>query len=199
VTTSSDDYWDELGVTWCAIDPDIRVIKPRLEARLRRQTEWITAALVIGVPLGVAGVLLGVVTICLGFVGPWNFVTRGVAMVAISVVLTLAVCSLQPVRAVDTTSALSDMIELAIGRAQRTLSLIRAGLYSCVIAAVFGLVGSAIRAHLGIPPKMSPVVALAIVALSALVLSLYRQQIRAGLAKYGILKRALVVNGDGHA
>ena len=197
MTKSSDDYWDELGVTWCAIDPDIRVIKPRLEARLRRQSEWIAAGLVIGVPLGVAGVLLGLVTIGLGLLGPWNFVTRGIAMVAMSVILTLALWSLQPVRSIAATT-LSEMIELAIDRAQRTLSLVRAGLYSCIIAAVFGMVGTAIRTHLGNPPKMSPLVGLVILALIALVLSLYRQQIRAALAKYGTLKRALV-DGDGNA
>ncbi len=197
MTKSSDDYWDELGVTWCAIDPDIRVIKPRLEARLRRQSEWIAAGLVIGVPLGMAGVLLGLVTIGLGFLGPWNFVTRGIAMVAMSVILTLALWSLQPVRSTATTT-LSEMIELAIDRAQRTLALVRAGLYSCIIAAVFGMVGTAIRTHLGNPPKMSPLVGLVILALIALVLSLYRQQIRAGLVKYGTLKRALV-DGDGNA
>ena len=196
MTKSSDDYWDELGVIWCAIDPNIGVIKPRLEARLRRQTEWITAALVIGLPLGVAGVLLGVVTICLGFLGPWNFVTRGIAIVAMSVILTLAVWSLQPVRSVDTTGALSDMIDLAIDRAQSTLSLIRAGLYSCAIAVVFGLVGTAIRTHHGNPPKLAPIVDLAIIAVIALVLSLYGQQIRVGLAKYRALKRALAVDGE---
>ena len=197
MTKSSDDYWDDLGVTWCAIDPDIRVIKPRLEARLRRQSAWITAGLVIGVPLGVAGVLLGLVTIGLGFLGPWNFVTRGIAMVAMSVILTLALWSLQPVRSTATTT-LSEMIELAIDRAHRTLALVRAGLYSCIIAAVFGVVGTAIRTHLGNPPKMSPIVGLAILALIALVLSLYRRQIRAGIAKYGTLKRALV-DGDANA
>jgi hypothetical protein len=196
MSKSSDDYWDELGVTWCAIDPDTSAIKPRLEARLRRQTEWITAGLVIGLPLGVAGVLLGVVTICLGFLGPWNFVTRGIAILAMSVILTIAVWSLQPVRSVDATRALSQMIDLAIDRGQRTLSLIRAGLYSCVIATVFGLVGTVIRTHLGNPPKMSPVVDLVIVALLALVLGLYGRQIRTDLARYRALKRALAGDAE---
>jgi hypothetical protein len=196
MTKSPDDYWDELGVTWCAIDPNISVIRSRLEARLRRQTEWITAALVIGLPLGVAGVLLGVVTICLGFLGPWNFVTRGVAILAMSVILTLAVWSLQPVRSVDTTSALSQMIDLAIDRAHRTLSVIRAGLYACAIAAVFGLVGTAIRTHFGNPPKLSPIIDLVIVALIALAFCLYGRQIRAEGAKYRTLKRALAVDAE---
>jgi hypothetical protein len=195
MTEPPDAKWDELGVAWRAIDPNISVIKPRLEARLRRQTEWITAALVIGLPLGVAGVLLGVVTIFLGFLGPWNFVTRGIAMVAMSTILSLALWSLQPVRSIATTSALSQMIDLAIDRAQRTRSVIRAGFYSCLIAAVFGLIGTAIRTHLGNPPKMSPVIDLVIVALIALVLWLYGRQLRVELAKYAALKRALAVDG----
>jgi hypothetical protein len=196
MTESSDTKWDELGVAWRAMDPNISVIKPRLEARLRRQTKWITAGLVIGLPLGAAGVLLGVVTICLGFLGPWNFVTRGIAIVAMSAILMFALWSLQPVRSAAATSALSEMIDLAINRAQRTISLIRAGLYSCLIAAVFGLVGTAIRTHLGNPPKMSPVIDLVIVALIAFALWLYGQKIRAELAKYSALKRALAVDGD---
>src|SRR3984885_4499867 len=196
MSKSSDDYWDELGVTWCAIDPDTSAIKPRLEARLRRQTEWITAGLVIGLPVGGAGVFLGVGTICLGFLGPWNFVTRGIAILAMSVILTIAVWSLQPVRSVDATRALSQMIDPAIDRGQRTLSLIRAGLYSCVIATVFGLVGTVIRTHLGNPPKMSPIVDLVIVALLALVLGLYGRQIRPALARYRALKRALAGDAE---
>ena len=29
MTTRRDAYWDELGVAWCAINPDIDVIAPR--------------------------------------------------------------------------------------------------------------------------------------------------------------------------
>ena len=88
------------------------------------------------------------------------------------------------------------MIDLAINRARRTLSLIRACLYSCAIAAVFGLVGTAVRTHFGRPPKMSPIVDIAVVALIALALFLYRNQIRIDLAKYTTLKRALAAHGE---
>jgi len=97
MTESSDTYWDELGVAWCAIDPDVTVIASRLETRLRRQSQWITAGLVIGLPLGAAGVLLGVATIGIGLSSAaWNFVTRGIAIVAMSAMLTFAVYSLLP-------------------------------------------------------------------------------------------------------
>jgi hypothetical protein len=191
MTDSSDAYWDELGVAWCAIDPNIGVVASRLEARLRRQSRWITAGLVVGLPLGVAGALLGVATILIGLSGAWNFVTRGIAILAMSGIVTFAVWSLLSVRSGGNTRALSEMIDLAIERAQRTLGLIKAGLYTCVIAAVFGLAGTAIRTHFGRPPKMSPIIDLGIVALSALALVLYYRQIRIELDKYRSLQRAL--------
>jgi hypothetical protein len=196
MTKSSDTYWDELGVTWCAIDPNVSVIAPRLEARLRRQSRWMTAGVVIGLPMGAAGVVLGVATIGMGLLGAWNFVTRGIGIAAISTILTIAVYSLVPVISQGTTCALSEMIDLAIERAQRTLSLVRAGLYACVIAAVFGLVGTAIRTHFGRPPKMSPIVDLVVVGLIALVLFLYQRQIRGELGKYRTLKQALAVDAE---
>jgi carbon starvation protein CstA len=113
-----------------------------------------------------------------------------------SAILTFALWSLQSVRAAGYSSTLSQMIDVAIGRAQRTLALIRAGLYSCVIAAVFGLVGTAIRAHFGRPPSMSPSVDLAILALIALVLFLCHRQLRVELGKYRALRQALAVDGE---
>lgn len=197
MTKSSDAYWDELGVAWCAIDPDVTVVASRLEARLCRQSRWIRAGLVIGLPMGAAGVLLGAVTIGIGLSsGAWNFVTRGIAIVAISAMLTCALWSLRSVSAAGNSSTLSQMIDLALGRAQRTLSLIRVGLYSCVIASVFGLVGAAIRMQFGRPPRMSPVIDLAIIALVALVLVLCRRQFRVELGQYRALRRVLAVDGD---
>jgi hypothetical protein len=195
MTESPDAYWDELGVAWCAIDPNVSVIASRLEARLRRQSRWIKAGLVLGLPFGAAGVLLGVATICIGwFSGAWNFVTRGVAIVAMSAVLTFALWSLLSVRSGGITSALSEMIDLAIDRAQRTFSVVRAGLYACVIAAAFGVVGTAIRTHFGRPPRVSPIVDLVILALIALVLFLYGREIQVELGKYRTLKQALAVD-----
>jgi hypothetical protein len=196
VTKSSDAYWDELGVTWCAIEPNASVIASRLEARLRRQSRWMTSGVVIGLPLGAAGVLLGMATIGIGLFGAWNFVTRGIAILAMSAILTFALASLLQVRSGSTTGALAEMIDLAIDRAQRTLSLVRAGLYSCVIAAVFGLVGTAIRTHLGRPPKLSPIVDLVILGLIALVLFLYGRQVRVEQGKYRSLKQALAVDAE---
>jgi hypothetical protein len=197
MTQSSDANWDELGVVWRAVNPNVTVIASRLEARLSRQSQWMTAVLVIGLPLCGAGLLLGAATIGIGcFSGAWNFVTRGIAIIAMSAVLGYAVLSLQPLRSPDTTRAISELIDLAVDRAQRTLSLIRASLYACVIAAVFGLIGTAIRTHLGRPPKMSPIIDLVILALIALALFLYRRQVQFEQEKYRTLKLALAADGD---
>jgi hypothetical protein len=193
--SKSDAYWDELGIAWCAIDPDIRVITSRVEAQMRRQSRWITAGLVTGLPLGVTGVLLGAATIWGGWhSGAWSFVTRGIAITAISAILTFAVALLVPVRSRGGTPALSEMIDLTIARAQRTVSLTAAGFLACIIAAVFGLVGSAIRTRIATPPRLSPIVDLLVLGLIALVLFLYSRQIRLELQKFRSLKRALAVD-----
>jgi hypothetical protein len=197
MTKSSDAYWDELGVTWCAIELDAGVIAPRLEARLRRQSQWMAVALVIGLLFGAAGVLLGLGTIGIGVSShAWNFVTRGVAIIAISAVVMFAVWRSQAGRSLDAAQPLSQMIDLATDHAQKTLSLIGAGLYCCVIAAVFGLVGTAIRTHLGRPPKMSPIGDLVVLGLIALVFLLLRRQVRVDLGKYRALKQALAVDTE---
>jgi ABC-type multidrug transport system fused ATPase/permease subunit len=192
----SDPYWDELGVAWSAIDPNIRVTASQLEVRLRRQSQWMAAAIVVGMVLGALGLVLGLATIAMGVnSGAWNFVTRGAGIIAISAILMFAVWSLQPIRSVDATCALLQMIDLAIERARKTLSLIRAGLYSCVIAAVFGLAGTAIRAHFGRPPKLSPIVDLLILGVVALVLVLGHWRTRRELRNYLTLKQAVAVGG----
>jgi ABC-type multidrug transport system fused ATPase/permease subunit len=168
----------------------------QLEVRLHRQSQWMAAAVVIGMLVGGMGLLLGLGTIGIGrSSGAWNFVTRGVGISAISAILMFAVWSLQPIGSLDATCTLSQMIDLAIERAQKTLSLIRAGLYSCVIAAVFGLLGTAIRTHLGRPPKMSPIIDLLILGMFALVLVLCDRQTRRKLGKYRSLHEALTMDG----
>jgi hypothetical protein len=189
-----DAYWDDLGVTWSAINPDIHVITPRLQARLRQQSRWITAGLLLAVPLVAAGVLLGVVTLWSGWSsGTLNFVTRGMAILAVSFILAFSASLLLPVRSSETASALSEMIELAVRRAHRSVLLVRWGLVACGIAAVFGLVGTAIRTHLAGPPRMSPIVDLTVLALAAAVLGLCGRHGKASLARYRLLKRVLVV------
>jgi hypothetical protein len=194
MTTPSDAYWDELGIAWCAINPDVDVIAARLKLRLRRQSLLITAGLVVGLSLSVAGFLLGVFTIWLGWTsGAWNFLTRGIALMAIALIVAVAASVLRPARASDGARALSEMIDLAITRAERILQTIRLGFYACAVAAVLGIVGAAIRTYLGKPPALSPIIDLAALAICALGLHLWSRHAKTTLAKFRYLKHALAV------
>jgi hypothetical protein len=196
MTTPDDAYWDELGVAWRALNPDTGVIAPRLRARLRRQSLLILVGVVAGLPLSVAGVLLGAFTIWRGWsTGTVNFITRGIAIGAMSVLLAMAVSVLLPVRASEAARAVSNMIDLAIARAQRTLITIRLGMYACVVAAVLGLAGTAIRTSLAGPPRLSPVVDVAVLAIVALSLFIGAGRVRISLAKLRALKHALGTDG----
>jgi hypothetical protein len=192
LTATTDAYWDELGVAWSAIDPDINVIMPRLKSRLRRQSLLIRAGAAIGILLAVGGFIIGVVTIWRGWTtDTWNFVTRGIAILAISSFASIAVSLLLPVRASGDVKALVEMIDLAIARGERTLKAIRLGFYACTVAAVLGLAGAAIRTHLSRPPSASLLVDVSVLGILALGLFFYARHTRIELAKYRCLKRAV--------
>jgi len=191
MTEPSGPYWDERGVAWTAIDPNLRAIASQLPIRLRRQSQWMAIAFVIGLLIGAMGVLLGLVTIgtALSF-HIWNFLTRGVAIIAMSVVIMFATWRLHRTTSLDA----AQIIDLAIDHAQKTLSLIRAGLYCCAIAAVFGLMGNAIRTHFGNPPKMSPIFRLTILGLVVLAVVMWGRQTWLELGTYRNLKQALALD-----
>ena len=192
MTATTDAYWDELGVAWSAINPDINVIVPRLKSRLHRQSFLIRAGVAIGILLAAGGFILGGVTIWRGWTSAaWNFVTRGIAILAISVLLSTAVSLLLPVRASRDVKALAEMIDLAIARAERTLKTVRLGFYACATAAVLGMAGTAIRTYLSRPPSLSPIIDVVVLATFALGLFLYARHARVDLAKYRYLKKAL--------
>jgi len=197
MTTRDDAYWDELGVEWRAFNPDPDVIGPRLTSRLRRQSSLIRAGLMTGLPLSAGGVILSLLTIWMGWTtGTWNFVTRGIAIGAMSVLLATALSLLLPVRASDAARAVSDLLDLAIARAQRTLAVIRLGLYACVVAAVFGLAGAAIRTHFTGPPRLSPMADVAVLAIVAFGFFLWARHVTTSLARLRVLKHALDVDPE---
>jgi len=193
MTATTDAYWDELGVAWSAINPDIKVIMPRLKSRLRRQSFLIRAGVAIGILLAAGGLVIGVFTIWKGWAtNTWNYVTRGIAILTISALVSFAVSLVLPVGATGDMKSLAEMIDLAIARAERTLKAIRLGFYACAVAAVLGLAGTAIRTYLSRPPSVPPIVDVAVLAILALGLFLYARHTKVDLAKYRCLKKAFV-------
>ncbi|HZQ42694.1 MAG TPA: hypothetical protein VFA99_05550 [Acidobacteriaceae bacterium] len=188
-------YWDNLGVAWRASSSDIQRVTPLLQARLRRQAFGIGISVTLGLPLCVAALVLGILTIWHGWTaGIWNFVTRGTAIVLISALLIRALTSFLPFRARTGTQSLADMLEIASARIRRTLFLIGAAIAACVISAAFGLAGAALRIHAGSPPHLSPFIDLAIIALIIAFLWLYARTLSAEADKFEYLQRTLAAD-----
>jgi vacuolar-type H+-ATPase subunit I/STV1 len=192
MTERSDKYFDDLGVQWRAIAVDVTVVAPRLHSRIRRQSFLIQAALLLGVPIAACGIVLGAVTVWWGWTtATWNFVTRGIAIGVIASLALTMLSSLVSVRSGSGARALTDMLALAIQRAQATLAAVRIGLLSCAIAAALGVAGAVIRARAGRPPALSPVVDLAVLVLVTVILLAWRQRTALTLGKLRYLEQAL--------
>ena len=113
-------YWDEPGIPWDAIDPKLRATASHHPGRLHRRAQWMAVSLVARVLLGAMGVLLGLATIGTGLsFHIWNFLTRGVAIIAMSVITMLATWRLQQTTSPDAAQALSQIVDLAINQAQK--------------------------------------------------------------------------------
>jgi hypothetical protein len=189
--TSNDAYWDELGIAWRMTNPDPNVITPRLIARLRWQRIAMLGLVVAGIPLSIAGLILCVYTLWVGLsFHVWNFLTRGIAFLAISSLLALASWSVRAgLRAY--TGSLMEMIDASISRAEGLSRSLRMGYWACAIAAAFGLVGYAIRAHFYHPAAMSPIGPLIFLGVSCAALFFYHRHVRSDLARFRYLRGAL--------
>jgi len=191
MTEPRDAYWDELGIAWTAIEPDLRASMPRMKRKLRWQTLSLVAVIFGGVPVGIAGGVLGTWTIWLGLsTGIWNFATRGAAILVISLLVAgVGWSSRSALR--DNTETLSAMVELTLLRAEKWRLAIRLGYASCVVAATLGMIGYGLRVHFGKPPAMSPVEPMVVLAVLGLVLVLLHHSVRGRIAKYRYLRRLL--------
>lgn len=190
-----DAYWDDLGVAWRAVDPDLERMSPLLQARLRRQSFLITTALTLGLPLCGAGIALGLVTIERGWTtATWNFVTRGVAITVISGLLFRAIAFFLPLRDHTNIQSLQEMLDIAKARIRRTQLLLRVAMLACAIAAVFGIAGTVVRTRAGSPPHLSPIIDLIIIVLIALCLWLYARTLPPETRKLDSLRRTLGAN-----
>jgi hypothetical protein len=191
-----DAYWDDLGVAWTAINPTLQTIAPRMKSRLRRQTVFIAFVLSAGIPFSLAGGALGAWTIWLGaMTGTWFFVTRGIAILAISAISAFAAWSFKSALR-DSTASLGAMIELALLRTRRWLWAIRLGYFICAIAVIFGTIGYAIRVHYGKPPAGQPEDALIALAILVFLLLLLQRRAKDQVAKYQHLKLLLQDEAD---
>ena len=178
MTSPTDAYWDELGIAWTAMKPDVEILAPRLKLRLRLQAGFLTALLLAGLPLCLAGCLLGVWTVWRGAeIGAWNFVTRGIAIMAMSLIAGFAVSSFKAVLR-DNGASLSAMIGLALSRAQQWRKAIWLGFLVLFIANLFGLIGYALRLQMGKPPAMPVAEPLLLSAGIAFVLFLLERRAR---------------------
>lgn len=187
---SKDPYWDELGIAWVAIEPQIGSDAP-LKSDLQSQTRTIRVMFALASIACMVGVLLGMATIWSGVTsGAWNFVTRGIAILLLAVLAGIVAGALSIVRHADDAQAVSEMISLSIKRARRWLFAIRIALLGCAVATTFGLIGVMIRIQLSNPPKMSPVIDLALLALVVVVLDLCYQRVKSRLAKFEYLQSA---------
>ena len=185
-------YWDELGLAWVTVDPNLSDLTPALKSRARRELWLFRAGLVVAAGLSTTGLLLGTWTIWLSLTsGTWNFATRGIAIVMIALLSAIAARAFWLADAHNDVSPVAEMIDLAIIRRRRLLLAIRLGLFACAVAAAFGVVGTAIRSHLSKPPNMSPTVDLVLLALVAVSLGLYGRRVKLEWANLEYLKRAL--------
>ena len=191
MTEPRDPYWDELGIAWTAIEPDLRASMPRMKRQMRWHKLLMAAVVFGGVPVGIAGGVLGIWTISVGVsAGIWNFATRGTAILVISLLVAgLGWSARSALR--NGTETLSAMIELSLLRAEKWYLAIRLGYASCVVAAALGMIGYGIRVHSGKPPAMSPVEPMVVLAVLGLVLVLLHRSVRDRIAKYRYLKRLL--------
>lgn len=187
----SDAYWDELGIAWRAIEPDLQAGIPRMKRQMRWHALQMGAVVFGGVPVGIAGGALGIWTVWVGSsTGAWNFVTRGAAILVIGSLVLCAGLSARSARRADTRT-LAAMVGLALLRAEKWCLAIRLGYAACIVAAVLGMIGYGIRTHAGKPPAMSPIEPMVVLAMLWVVLMLLHHGVRAGIAKYRYLQRML--------
>jgi hypothetical protein len=191
VPNDQDAYWDELGIAWRATAPDPGLLASRLEARLRWQAVLSRAGAAACLVAGVAGLALAGWCEWVGYAAhAANFVTRGVSIGVVAVLLLIAAATLGG-RMAAQTGSLRETLELARSRAERVARAAALGCLGVVVLAVGGLVGYAIRVRLSHPPAMSPIEALLALAVLGLALLWIRQGQRRALADCWRLAQAL--------
>jgi len=189
MTNDLDHYRDEMGITWgSARDVEL----PQLRLHIGHQSLLVGAAVAACSVIGAAGLALGGFTIWQGVaLGALNFVTRGAGILVVSSLSLLAAKALWPVKASDHRGSVSALVDFGLVQSIRAIGAVRLGLAACGAAAMFGLVGAAIRYANGNPPALSPAVGVAILAGAAFALLLIGFRMRAKALKFAYLRRLL--------
>lgn len=189
---TKDIYWDDLGIAWIAFDPNLADTSPKLVSRVRRETRLFRLGFFAATSVSLIGLFGGIWTVWLGITfGIWNFATRGIAIILIGLLAAIAAHEFWSAGASSENCTGSEMIEMTIVRARRLLLTIRLGLSACVLAAIFGVIGTIIRSHSSRPPNLPPAVDLILLALVALVLGLYGQRVKVKREKFEYLRRIM--------
>jgi len=189
--TDDDAFWDELGVSWRASTADVRLISPRLEARLRLQGALLTAGTLAGAAVSLLSFGLAAWTLWIGWsTQTWHFLTRGATLVTVSLLALMATLALRARNGVETRSLL-EMLQVSTARTERLVRAADLACYSLVIVALGGLAGYVLRMRLARPPAVSPVEDLLALAIVGLALLWYRQTQVFALRRYRHLIKVL--------
>jgi hypothetical protein len=185
-------FWDELGIAWQAATPVSSVPLDRMTARFPRESARIRLAMALAAVGGTVLAVLGTFTLWQGWrLAAWNFGARGLAVLIVAAMAWAAVIILWPVRRGDDARSFSDFAELGFARAKRSRRVVVLALAACVIAALFGSLGAALRYAAGDPPELSPVISIALLALLAGIVEALRRRFRGEEARFGYLRNAL--------
>jgi len=185
-------FWDELGIAWRAASPAADISLDRMKAHFRRETRQFRLAISLA-GLGGTGLgVLGVFTAWQGWkLGAVNFGTRGLAVLIVAGILWVIVATLWPVRGGDDVRSLSDFADLGLARAKRSRRAVVLGLAGCAVAAVLGVIGTALRTAADHPPALSPFIDLAVLALMAVIVEALRRHFRSEAARFAYLQQSL--------
>jgi hypothetical protein len=189
---TQDAYWDDLGLAWTAIRPNPQILAPRLKERLRRQTAFAAVIFFAGVPLSLAGCALGVWTVWFGAsTQTWNFIPRGLGLLAISLMAVFAAASFRGTLR-DDAASLRVMIELSLSRTEKWRQALGLAWFSCAAAALFGMAGYGISVYFKKPHLLAPVEPLIITLLLGLVFLGLQKKAKQDILKYRHLKNLLL-------
>lgn len=190
---TNEPFWDELGIAWQAMSPTPPISLDRMKAHLRRQSRQIRLAISISALFGTLGAAVGLFTMWQGWrLGALNFGVRGLAVLIVAGILWGMVATLWHVRSGgDDARSLSEFAALGFARAKRSRRAVVLALAGCTVAAVLGVIGTAVRTAADHPPALSPFIDLAVLALMAVIVEALRRRFRSEEARFAYLRTVL--------